>query len=410
MKSPSRRTLTEALYDSFLRFQRRRGIRSRVFAKDGLTLLAARLLGFLEGAPGVTAAELGRVWNAERSVISRTVAKLQRKRLITSQGADDARKRTLQLTAQGADLVKKFDTSLALITNESLSSLPPAQRNELSSYIQCLADSLSKKAALDSSIVQRASEHPVNFGLMRISMCGGMYGGKFFGTALSIHQAQLLDVAAHHEQGIDIASLARETATEQSAVSRSAAQLVRRGLLHKTSASHDRRLSLVFDTAEGAACLRDHCRNVARHFEAALHELSSVELQSFCSLLEQVAAGTPVQPGNVIQERIEVRMLDSAEERFLARGFLVAEAVRRRIHHRLPETLVAQDGISFGLFIDGRLQGICDCGIEGTRWKVKNFLIACEAESEDLRTRFKNICSERFAESYSSKRLQFESL
>lgn len=407
-KTVSRAKIAEELYRKFLAFQRRRGIRTRVIAKEGLTLLAARILGYLELAPGMTAADLSRIWNAERSVISRTLAKLQRRKLLSSTIANDARRRKLLLTDSGIRLVRDLDSKLALITNESILSLNSEERNELSGYINCLADAISKKSALDSSIIQRPSEHPINFALMRISMCGGMYGGKFFGTALTIQQAQLLDITAQHEEGIDIATLSRETCTEQSTVSRATAQLVRSGLLEKTASTHDRRMSLVYQCSKGTSQLSEHCREVGKHFEDALCDLSTEDLKSFCTLLGRVAITSPVQGSTLLQQRIEVRECETDRERAVARGFLTAEAVRRRMHFQLPETLVPKSGLAFGLFIDQHLQGVCDCVQQGSRWIAQNFLIASEIESSELRLKFEKACRERFAERYIGRNLSFE--
>lgn len=389
--------LAERLYRALLVFQRRRGIRKRVIAKENLSLLAVRILGYLDCSPQTAAVELEKIWNAERSVISRTLAKLQRRRLIASSPTPDGRKKNLSITDQGRHLIHQIDAELTGITNQALGGLDAGEREDLSLLLESFANELSRISALDPTIRHRATEHPMNFALMRISMCGGMYGGRYFGSALTVSQAQVLDVVSLHEHGIDISKLGREIASEQSSTSRIAGQLVRSGLLSKQSSDRDRRISLLFETDKGTKAFLTHCRVVASSFAPALDALPSSDQDRMCDLLDRAENAKSGRVGAVLQEKIEVRRLRSEDDRATARGFIVLQAVRRRTHRQLPETLVPKNGCTLGLFINDQLQGVCDCVRAKRRWEVRTFSIASELDTLTLRAQFQKACREYVA-------------
>ncbi|MBN8548442.1 MAG: MarR family transcriptional regulator [Deltaproteobacteria bacterium] len=399
----------ERLYRAFLLFQRRRGIRKRVVAKQRLSLLGVRLLGNLDASPGLSAAQLGETWRAERSVISRTVSKLQRRALIAVKPTEDGRRRALELTPRGREVIQALDAELTRVTNESIGILSAAESDELTACIEQFSTALAACSSLEAAPVRRDTEHPINFALMLISMCGGMYGGRFFGSALTVQDAQLLDVVALYEQGIEISRLARETAMEQSAVSRATAFLFRRGLLEKRISQRDRRVVLVDTTSKGTKLFQEHCQAVAEKFAPALQGFSPKEVANFCSLLEQTSRGPRNYPESVLQERIEVRRIEGESERYLARGFILLQAERRRIHGHLPESLVSKQGVSFGLYINNHMQGVCDCMLQSGRWTVQVFLIASEIETEIIRKQFQKSCIDQLADLHDGARLKFES-
>lgn len=407
MTASSRRFLAERLYQVFLQFQRRRAVQRHVVAKERVSLLAVRILGYLQLSPGANAADLGRVWNAERSVVSRTLRKLERRGFLNRSKGDDGRKRLLNLSPEGMALIREVDAELTKIINESLAGLNPAQRSRLTAYLLRFAQRLAQTSAPGTSVRQRPSEHPVNFALMQISMSGGMYGGRFFGTSMTVQQAQLLDVVGLHQEGIDIASLSRETALEQSLVSRTVSRMVRLGLLDRRPSEKDRRQSLVTDTSHGNRQLKDHCHKVARHFEHALADMPVSSIKDLCSLLEQAAHGAPLQHSGVIQERIEVRRLFRIEDRAVARAFLVEQAVRHQQHFELPEALASKGGLTYGLFINNQLGGVCDCLRQGTHWKVQRFTIASELQTDFLQKRFATACKEQCANDFGKGALLF---
>lgn len=363
-------SLYPSIFEGILRLHRKvRFLASSLELSLGAT--ESHILVAVSEESGIGPTSLVPVLNLDRSTISRTILALQQEGLLAlTSSAVDKRSRNISLTPKGEQRFAEWETQMYRLTEALVSSLNRAEQQILTGYLRRLAD--SQRAAA----IGRTGLHPVQRELMRISRASGILGRTFLHTGRSLSEVQVLSVLWQEKEPVIFTAIAGQLPFDKSTLSRVLTKLTSKGEIERNEVPEDRRSVSFALTADGIRSHEGVMESGARSIGTSLTGFSLKELQEFNSLLERCA---PIDAQSVdfrkLNREMEVRQLFQESERNVARGFYVENQVRLGEHFSLPEKLFCQDGLSYGCFIDSRLQGVCDFQKAGHRWVLRIFFV-----------------------------------
>lgn len=372
------------LYTLLLAFQRRRRMLRRAYRVAMITTAEAHILLYLDTAPDASATELAAVLNLDKSTLSREIAQMRRKGLLSIQlSTSDRRKRVLVLPAKAKNIVCELDHSQRYIMGECLAALSAQMESRLGHYLKTLADGLGAKPA-----VKRVADHRVSLEIRRLARVLGMLGDKPGATELVLSQVHLLESLVQADTDLAAADLTKVIPLDASTISRHLKHLARRGWITRRPAQGDKRKRTIQLTAAGKRVLALHQNEVARRFHAALKSLTAAQLHDFLELLQAVAGPRTQAPKPSAPEGIKVRRLRETEELTAARGFLLEEMVQRNMHYLLGSHILSGDGLVYALYENDKLKGVCELRPQAKKWVLQHYVVAGDAGQGRLSSHF----------------------
>lgn len=299
-----------AIWEGILRNQRKTRLISLLKgfpagqASTELSFSEGLVLYIIESQEDKNIKELSNFLRLERSWVSRIVSGLEKRRLVkTSADDSDKRSKKIRISQHGREALRQLNAARKAVVEENLRSLLPAEQERLTGFLRRLADGLGAPGYLSST-----QSHPVDAEIARISWEIGIVSDDVLGTGMGVTQYQLLYALVNKQsESVSASELYQIMPFDMSTVSRAVAALAEAGLLHKRSASCDRRSFSLTLTAEGRATWKKYCRQAAEKMRQALKDLRANDLQAFANLLEKTTKDTPMRPGAALSKKVEIK-------------------------------------------------------------------------------------------------------
>ncbi len=349
-----------------------------------LTLSESHILVEIDGSPGVVAKDLARILRMEKSTLSRCLAGLiKRKHINTSVSVSDARERPLTITEAGKRVLETFDKSINFLTARQANSLTVQEEVKLRNYFKALAD------GYDVAIgVQRPEDHPLRMEIRRVTRALGVLGDNFMGLGLTSMQWQILTELSRADRVIVATQLCEILAVAANTMSLTLKNMQNLGLVTVSKHASDGRSRNLRLSTKGNRMLMDVGSAAAKRFNQALSDLSLEDLREFDQLLQRYSSLRQVRGSIVIQEKIDIRKLDSVEERSQARGFLIANLLRLNLQDRAPEVLLGKDSYSYALYRAERICGLCELQPSQGDFIIASFATDTDLDNSDIARNF----------------------
>ena len=377
MISPQQRA---QLFDLVLRFNRRLEHITKKLAPE-LLINENHLLGELRAHPSITAHDLSRSLQMEKSMLSRMLAAIEKRGLAEAAvSKDDRRRKFLSLTPKGIAALEHDNRVRDQQVIQCIAALDQAEERELQMLLRKLADGFNS-AALEGA----EWENPVKIEIRRLTRSLGMLGDDYLGCGMSVENCQILNLVSQGGLSQRDQSSARCRMSELrqilpyefSILSRMVSHLSATGLIEKEPGSKDRRQIILRLSAAGRARNQSNIEIGGNTLAAAMKQFGPQQVDRLCELIEKFVADD-IQVASSSGARI---IGDDAALRKEARAFVLAELVRRGLERDAPETILAAKSQIIVHSVDSRIDGVIELSPQS---EIKLALARSDAEIRQM--------------------------
>ncbi|MCB0344980.1 MAG: MarR family transcriptional regulator [Bdellovibrionales bacterium] len=370
------------LYRLLLAFQiRRQRLRKHLDGPAGFVETSVLIL--LQSHPGARSQLLADALNLERSSVSRALAKLEDAGLIiTSTSEKDQRRKTISVTRKGRAVVAQANRLQDSIVASCAQGLSAEEESQLTYFMMVLADSMGAVNVEYSDNIR-----PLAVQVQRVAQALRLAEHEHSSGHLSLIQVHILNELLQSETSPTAKEIAERVPFDASTISRQVKKLAAKGCLQRVRSSDDKRRFELHLLQAGSEALFTHQRELGDCLHFALKELANDEVEYFSELLRLVGSESTLAR-QVVQERVEVKEIDTAAERREARGFLLEQLVRKNEHYGLSDRILPSDGLAFGLYVDNKLSGVCEVVRKGRSWAIDRIGLLPDLEDSEYQSRF----------------------
>lgn len=371
-----------SLYRLLLSFQiKRQRLRKRMDGHGGFVEMS--ILALIEAKPDARPKLLADALNLERSSVSRALAKLEDRGLVSVSASDrDQRRKKISATRQGCAAVAKVYRMQDAVVASCTQCLSAQEESQLTYFMKTLADGLGA-VSFDSP----ENIRPVALQVQRAAQALRRAEHEHSSGHLSLIQVHILNELVSSDFHPTAKEITERIPFDASTISRQVKKLASRGYLQRIRSSDDKRRFELHLMQLGKDALFTHQREIGDCIKSSLSNLSSAEVDKFAELLKLVVRDSRLAR-QVVQERVEVREIHSPNERREARGFLLEQLVRKNEHYQLEDRILSAEGLAFGLYVDQKLSGVCEMTRRGRSWTVDNIGLLPDLESTDYHQKF----------------------
>lgn len=371
--------LHSRLFELILRFNRRLTFIIGRLAPP-LTLNESHTLGEIGRRQLVTAAEIGRNLVLEKSIVSRLLASLEKRGLITSESSPaDGRLKYLKLTASGRELFEEDDKLRSEQVRLCVAALSAYEQADLAYLLNVMADAFQA-----SGVPLQPSDHPLKIQIRRLTRAMGFLGNDLLGTGFSVQKCQILCLMNENPPGLSMAALKEQVPYESSMLSRLVSSLHAAKLICKHSAAGDRRRVDISLSTEGKNLWRRKSTLAGEKIIESLSAEKPEQIEHFATLLDKFLGGKRLLAGIHGENYVDVRLLNSDEQMRIGRAFLVQELVRNGLHGNLPERILSRQSLCLAAFRGDEMKSVLELGKLKGQWRILNFALASDAAQTDL--------------------------
>jgi DNA-binding MarR family transcriptional regulator len=329
-----------------------------------VSLLEMYVLVELDKDPALPIKTLAYLNNVDENSVARAIRRLRKRRMIaSSQLPDDARRRVNVVTDLGRKALHVLEETSKAFLRPRIKALSISEIAELQSLIGELCDGNDSP-----SVILRASDHPFDQGIRRITRGFGFIGTSLFGSGYSSTVWQLL-WAVHEGSGqISPSELHKLLGIHTSTLSQLCSRYKRSGWITQKTDQHDRRRRIFSITARGTKVLD----TIEQYGEAmclrAFQDETSGKGQRLIDLFAKYLRQGDPRRNAILRPAVQIAHLVSEQERNDARTFIVFNLFRIGKIAALPERLAPADGNTFALREGERL--IAVLGLE--EWRTSD--------------------------------------
>lgn len=370
------------LYRQLLAFQiKRERLRKNLGGQAGL--VETWILTMLQADPDLRPKVITRALNLERSSVSRALSKLEARGFIQSATANnDQRRKKIALTRRGIEAVRAANELHETIVSICAKELSTEEESELAYFFGVLADGLS---ALSGEAPKNI--RPLALQIRRAAQALRQAETTHSSGHLSLIQVHILREMQAAEAPPTAKEIAESLPFDASTISRQITRLVARKLVRRVRSEEDKRRYELHLLPAAREAFEKHHLEIGECLHAALKGLSARDVDRFVQLTQRVVKEPPAMSA-IVQELVEVREVKSESERRTARGFLIEQLVRRGEHYQLPDRILSAEDMVFGLYVNGKLNGICEVGRKGRGWAIRRQGLLPEVENSDFHRKF----------------------
>ena len=342
--------------------------RNRYVAREpatDLTLLEAHLLTELDAAPELTQAGLLQLLQVDQSTLSRTIARLEERGLLTAQAdSADKRRKRLTLTKEGRTLVVRSDKITDKTFEQLSGALSRREAAAIGQLYQAIADGCGHPAG-----VPRRGESPYRLHQRRITRSFGLLNDSVFASGYTGIQWQILAELDQAPVPYRTAALAERLSMSGSALWSQLNELERRGLIERLEDSTDRRVILLRATAAGREASRAIEEAGADLLRAALAGSNAATVQRWLQTLARFAEYRDTAECAEIQG-CSYAVPATAPELTAARAFLISSLAHHGQGLLAPETLAGQAELTVLIRKEGRIIGVLSGPRTPGSWRI----------------------------------------
>ena len=350
--SPNRNILCNRIVHLFRILQRL----NRFVTEDmnsELSIVESLLLYELDSDATRSVTEIAHQMELDKGTISRTLKNLaDRKILKINKDSLDARRITIEITANGYKLLKLNDSESNSLLDWYLRFLTPHEEKIIAKYFKFVADSFGTAPSK-----LRKNDHPIRVELRRLAKSLGYLKNEFMSTPYSPAEWQILASIQLSSTPITPAFLIHILSSPPSFISRLLGELVKKGLIRRPRSSEDSRIRELYLSEKGKEAFSLIENSTSAVFKGHLKELNDQELLEFTEIftlfVREIADGV-----RLISRDTYIQLLITETERLRARGFLLREAVAHGLEEKMPGVLCYGEQIVVGLYKDSKLCGV----------------------------------------------------
>lgn len=321
---------------------------------SGLSPAETHFLLELDADSEHSVSSLAVLLRVDQSFSSRLAHELVRRKLIAvQQSSGDGRRKRLTITPAGRSLMKVIDQASTARYENFSETLNEREKRQLVELFKLIADGYGHP-----DCHSRSSDSEYRVQQRRITRCFGMLGEHVFGSSLSSSAWQLLaetvlsPVAPRPGELADLLSLA------QNSLSSLIKTMTQKKLIVGQQDPDDRRSISLHALPQGRRVYTGIETAAESQLASALSAVKPAVVQQYLQVLQKFIgerdATLPPMP-----QHFEFEVLKSAEDRRLARGFLVRSAVAAGFEENLPDTLVGEEHTSFRFFTSESTLAVC---------------------------------------------------
>jgi len=337
-----------------------------------LSVEASQILGIIaihaEERSPISAYEIGRLLNIEKSVLSRKLGALSQSGFVVqARSTRDKRAKTLAITKNGDRALRideiKRDHQFALFA----AGLSERDRRDIISLTRTVADNLGTPR------LTAWSRDPLRVEVARVTRAlGFLSAGDLFSAGVPLEEAQLLSMLGTSEGQLSVEALTRSLPYDRSKLSRLLHSYAERGLLTIESIPVDKRRKIVALSPQGRREREALESRADPTFDRALGPLPKEKRARLQELLEKLAVESS---GRGSQDSILVTRVVSAETITRARAFALREMIERRLEEDAPASFIHPDHTSIAATLDDTIAGILEWRLTSAHVSIENLLL-----------------------------------
>lgn len=365
--------------DLFLRFNRRMMFIVGAVPHE-LSVNESQVLTEVGAQPRIRARELVHTLGIEKSMLSRILTDFEKDGLIRRvPGSDDAREKELRLTARGAKLLAADSEARNAMSLECIAPLSDDEKRELIELLHVLADGLGATA-----LPIREGDHPAKIVVRRLTRSMGYLSPSTLSTGFPVEEMQVVYLVGRAGT-LPLSSLRAQLAYGATTIARVVTALSKRGLLTQAEGEgSDARCSVLHISPAGKKAYADLVALAGAFLLKGFKNLSPDRLLRLQVLLERFLPDAPQGGRLELVGRSVLRRVHSAEERQMARAFVVREIVSQGLHDKVPASIIADTSLVFGVYADEKIQAVCEAHKHQREWWIE-LVVASEGVRSDGR-------------------------
>jgi len=372
------------LFDLVLRFNRRLEHITRRLEPE-LLINENHLLSELRTHPAITAHDLSRSLQMEKSMLSRMLASIESRGLLeASISTHDRRRKFLSLTPKGILTLENDNKVRDQQVIECIAALDRSEQDELRVLLGLLADGMNA-----AELVGAEWENPIKIQIRRLTRSLGMLGSNYLGCEMSVENCQILHLILQatrdSSESTRMSEIRRILPYEFSILSRMISQLQKDGLVQKQPGVSDRRQVHLSLSSSGRARSEFNIDRGGKTLAIGLRDFSSTQIERLCDLIDKfVSDDIEIVSGSGSQ-----LVGEQGELRREARAFVVAQLVERGLEREVPEMLLAASSDVVIHLDNGRINAVLEFA------KSSGIKLALAKDQSDLKSMLALLFDER---------------
>lgn len=312
-----------------------------------ITLVQFHLLAEIRAEPGVSAVELANRLMIPKSVVSRSLASLERKRRVREELSNqDKRVKLLFITEEGLAALDEPDAATEAFFSACLPNLDEEELCQFEVYFKLLADGTAAPyaatAPTDSKLRVQVRRVTRSSGLLT----SNLYGGATFNGL----EWMLLYTAVRSRTPIIAAEFRQKYNVRANTLSDSLARLKKRKFIEPApQVESDRRRIPLLPTELGRQMVDRHLELASQSMVRATLNFTGPQLKHYLYLLHKFLHGTELVEQvegtfrKVLVKEVSVRRISTQEELQVARSFYIRRLVHNHESHLVSERIFSAD-------------------------------------------------------------------
>lgn len=310
------------------------------------------LLLIVQSEPDRSIGEIASQLGLERSWVSRMIASLEKRQLLTSgESGTDKRIRNVRITRKGTSELAQLAEARARIITETFKPLSQDEQKDLRALLKKLADGLHAP-----QYSQDVRSHPIDVELARISWMLGVIGENFNDSGMSDSKYQVLyELARRKGEYVSPSDVGKLLPVNLSSVSRLLASLESEGLIERKLSKEDGRVSLLRISRHGVEAWEEVRERGTQQIANALKGVPLSDVKRLSMLIMKATADFVGKLSHHPRKATEIRPLRRSEIEELLSGEGKQSGSLKALGHLLAEP---PSGKLFGMFEKKSLKAV----------------------------------------------------
>ena len=370
---------------------------------SALTLTESHLVVELEEYPNRRSAELANALGLDTSTVSRSLSNLVNAGILKVRPSpEDGRARIHRFTNKGRKVIATFNENANKMTDSFAKNLTSSEMKTLRKYFQILLDGQEAP-----QVPHRKSDIPVLLELRRFSRAWGVIGRSLLNSGHSTTVWHILS-ELRGERVLTQGDFAELLTLAPNTISAIVKRLEKDGFVKRQKQESDRRRFGITLTRKGQKVIDGIDNEAFLRNSKALENTPLDELLEFTTLVAKFVS-EPIEDGALESNYgLELGKIETEEDLFEARAFVVEALVRENRHLALGEGLLGAVHENYWARDRGDIVAVLELEVHSKMAKVKSFALAQSRESEKSVVVLRSIL-QKLSEELGVGRFSFES-
>lgn len=336
-----------------------------------LSALEAHLLHDILTDTNCTVTSLTVAIRAEKSTISRTLSRMQKRGLLRiDTSPDDRRRKFLVATKKGTALYAQMSAAEKDVLDACVEHAPRERVVGVGESLGTLSD-----GAEICRWHSTRDEHLLVSPLARASRVSGVFESRLWNTDFDATDFHILYLVREYGGEVRTPDLGQLLFLPVSTLGRKIRLLSAAGLVSQRPVIGEGRVVAVVLTEAGRKALERIGEAACGVLEPAATNLTDDAIRRLVTDLETLVWPGISEDQVPLARHLELRCCHSVTERKYLRGFYIERVVREARHFDLPETIFGSDSAAFGLYFGGALRATCEVRPRDGGWEFDHLAV-----------------------------------